>query len=72
VSAPYPAAQTAQLTAQGEATSTLVVHELGPDGDLLCGIRPRMWKGRQMVITPQGRGTVTCALCARSARRGAA
>jgi hypothetical protein len=72
VSAPYPAAQTAQITEPGDATSSLVVHELAPDGGLLCGIQPRPWKGIQLVMTPPGRGTVTCGLCARIARSGAA
>jgi hypothetical protein len=64
--ATYQAAATCQITEVGDATSSLVVHELHAGGPL-CNQPVRPWKGKPMQVTPQGPGTVTCGHCARSA-----
>lgn len=61
----YPATQTVQITPKGAATSSLRVHEMRPDGTPLCNRPSPEWRRQTMVYTPQGRGTVTCGLCAR-------
>jgi len=59
---PYHASQTGQITEPGDPTSTLVVHEDG-GGRPLCNVPIRPWKGKALVWTPQGPGTVNCGIC---------
>lgn len=63
----YRATQTLQITVKGEATSSLKVHEMRPDGGPLCNRPTPDWNGKTMIYTPQGRGTVTCGICNRCA-----
>ena len=62
----YVAQHTGQITVDGEATSSLAVHEDRGDKTPLCNRPIRQWEGNRMVFTPQGRGTVTCGHCERS------
>ena len=63
----YVAQRTGQITEQGDATSSLAVHEDRGDGTPLCNQPIRPWRGKTMVFTPQGGpATVTCGHCERS------
>jgi hypothetical protein len=66
----YKANQTVQITEVGDATSTLRVHEMRSDRTPLCNTPLRDWKGQPMQYTPQGKGEVTCGLCARTYHGG--
>jgi hypothetical protein len=59
----YRATSTVQITAQGEPTSSLRVHEADSSGEPRCGQVVRPWRGKTMVLTPQGPGIVTCRRC---------
>jgi hypothetical protein len=60
----YRAEKTVQITEPGEAMSSLAFHEMTPSGKPLCGQMPRMWRGIQLVLTPQLAGYVDCSACA--------
>jgi hypothetical protein len=66
--ASYHASETGQITFQGEATSSLAVHEALGNGPL-CNTPIRDWRGHPGVFTNQGPGTVTCGHCARRVTR---
>ena len=81
----YKASRTVQITEKGHATSSLRVHEMGSDGLPVCSVGRRWTKAELLLpfgsrngkpavpcqFTPQGKGTVTCGLCALRDRRQA-
>ena len=64
----YTAPRTAQITVEGEDSSSLVIHELDDDGETLCHDPVRPWNGHRMVLTEKGPGVVSCGRCARIRR----
>ena len=47
------------------ANFELEIHELGDNGEPLCGPKRDSWRGEKMVLVVIGPGPVTCKSCAR-------